>query len=253
MNLRLVIVVVLVVLAGLGFYFFSGDSEQPPSVEAAPAPKSDIDEILVAARDIPAGAIISDLDLKWIPFPIVALRPGMISKTTEPVVNQALKGSYARVPILEGEPIRREKLVKTTGSGFVSAVLPSGMRAMSIPIDSNGGNTAGGFVLPNDRVDVMRAIRTGESGRAELVLSDIRVIAIGKSLSDPQGQERTMQGGNATLEVTYQQARVLAAAQQIGSLFLVLRSLQDAGRETADTSKESLTIIRYGTPVTLDR
>ena len=253
MNMRLVILVVLVVVSALGFYFLSGDSEPPPQAEAPPAPKSDLDEILVAARDIPPGAIISDLDLKWTAFPIAALRPGMIAKSAEPNVNQALKGSYARVPHLEGEPIRREKLVKTTGSGFVSAVLPAGMRAISIPIEPSGLNSAGGFVLPNDRVDVMRAIKTGETGRAEMVLPDIRVIAIGRNLQDPQGAERAMQGGNATLEVTYEQARVLAVAQQAGALFLALRSLQDAGRQTSDGQKDSLTIIRYGTPVTLGR
>jgi len=253
MNMRLVILVVLVVVAALGFYFLSGDGEPPPQVEAPVAPKSDLDEILVAARDIPPGAIISDLDLKWISFPIAALRPGMITKSAEPLVNQALKGSYARVPHLEGEPIRREKLVKTSGSGFVSAVLPTGMRAMSIPIEASGLNTAGGFVLPNDRVDVMRTIRVGEISRAELVLSDIRVIAIGRNLGDPQGGERATQGANATLELTYEQARVVAVAQQAGALFLTLRSLQDAGRESSEGQKDSLTIIRYGTPVTLGR
>ena len=253
MNLRLVIVVVLVVFAALGFYFLSGDAEPPPQVEAPAAPKSDLDEILVAARDIPPGSIISDLDLKWIPFPIVALRPGMIAKSAEPLVNQALKGSYARVPHIEGEPIRREKLVKTSGAGFVSAVLPAGMRAISIPIDASGLNTAGGFILPNDRVDVMRTVRINDTSRAELVLSDIRVVAIGRNLGDPQGGERVVQGANATLEVTYEQARALAVAQQAGALSLILRSLQDAGRETSDGQKDSLTIIRYGTPVTLGR
>ena len=253
MNLRLVIVVVLVIVGALGFYFFSGDSEPPPQVEAAQPVKSDMDEILVAARDIPPGAIISDLDLKWIPFPIAALRPGMIAKSAEPTVNQVLKGSYARVPHIEGEPIRREKLVKTSGSGFVSAVLPAGMRAMSIPIDATGANTAGGFVLPNDRVDVMRSVRAGDASRAELVLSDVRVIAIGRNLQDPQGPDRAVQGSSATLEVSYDQARTLGEAQQLGSLFLLLRSLQDAGREGTDGRKDSLTIIRYGASVTLGR
>jgi pilus assembly protein CpaB len=177
----------------------------------------------------------------------------MIAKSAEPTVNQVLKGSYARVPHIEGEPIRREKLVKTSGSGFVSAVLPAGMRAMSIPIDATGANTAGGFVLPNDRVDVMRTVRAGDASRAELVLSDVRVIAIGRNLQDPQGPDRAVQGSSATLEVSYDQARTLGEAQQLGSLFLLLRSLQDAGREGTDGRKDSLTIIRYGASVTLGR
>ena len=253
MNLRLVVVGVLLVVAALAFYILSGDPEPPPQVAAPPPPRSNLDEILVAARDVPPGVVISDLDLKWISFPISALRPGMIARSAEPNANQALKGSYARVPHLEGEPIRREKLVRTTGSGFISAILPSGMRAMSISIDPSGLTHAGGFILPNDRVDVMRLVRLGDISRAEVVLPDVRVIAIGKDLQDPQGPDRTVQGGNATLEVTPQQTRALAVAQQSGGLFLVLRSLQDAGRNMPEDQRSSLTIIRHGAPVTLGR
>ena len=177
----------------------------------------------------------------------------MIARSGEPIANQALKGSYARVPLIEGEPIRREKLVKTANTGFISAILPSGMRAMSIPIDPNGLTNAGGFILPNDRVDVMRIGRIGDTARGEIVLSDVRVIAIGRNLSDPQGPDRTVQGGNATLEVPAQNTQALALAQQSGGLFLVLRSLQDAGREEPDPRKSSLTIIRYGAPVTMGK
>ena len=171
----------------------------------------------------------------------------------EPTVNQVLKGSYARVPHLEGEPIRREKLVKTSGAGFVSAVLPAGMRAMSIPVEGSGVNTAGGFVLPNDRVDVMRSLRVGDVSQAELVLSDVRVIAIGRNLQDPQGPDRAALGSTVTLEVSYEQARSLGEAQQMGNLFLLLRSLQDAGRDGTGGKHGRLTIIRYGTSVTLGR
>ena len=253
MNLRLVVVGVLLVVAALAFYLFSGDPEPPPQAAAPPAVRSDIDEILVAARDIPPGAVLSDLDLKWVTFPISAVRPGMITKSSEPAVNQALKGFYARVPHLEGEPIRREKLVRATGVGFVSAVLPSGMRAMSITIDPNGVSSAGGFIMPNDRVDVMRTLRSGEFVRAEIVLPDVRVIALGKNLQDPQGPDRTLQGGSVTLEVSPQQARALAVAQQAGGLFMVLRSLQDAGRETQEEQNDRLTIIRHGASVTFGK
>jgi pilus assembly protein CpaB len=253
MNLRLVVIGVLLIVAALAFYILSGDPESPSPEVVAPAPKSDLDEILVAAREIPPGLVISDLDLKWIAFPISALRPGMIARSTEPSASQTLKGSYARVPHLEGEPIRREKLVRTSGAGFISAILPSGMRGMAISIDPNGLTTAGGFILPNDRVDVMRIVRLGDSTRAEVVLSDVRVIAIGRNIQDPQGPDRTIQGGTATLEVTPQQARALAVAQQVAGLFLVLRSLQDAGRDTPEEQKSSLTIIRHGAPITLGR
>ena len=72
----------------------------------------------------------------------------------------------ARNAFLAGEPIRREKLIKANGSGFMSAILPSGMRAVAISIDTRGATSAGGFILPNDRVDVLRTARAG--GEANL-------------------------------------------------------------------------------------
>ena len=68
---------------------------------------------------------------------------------------------------LNGEPIRRERLIKTDGTGFMSAILPSGMRAVAISIDTRGASSAGGFVLPNDRVDVIRTWRDEESSKAQ--------------------------------------------------------------------------------------
>ena len=39
------------------------------------------------------------------------------------------------------------------GSGFMAAVLPPGMRAIAIDISPE--TSAGGFILPDDRVDVV--------------------------------------------------------------------------------------------------
>ena len=70
-----------------------------------------------------------------------------------------------RTPFIAGEPIREAKLVNAKGSGFMAAILPSGMRAVSTQISPETG--AGGFILPNDRVDVIltpRANRDADKG-----------------------------------------------------------------------------------------
>jgi pilus assembly protein CpaB len=64
-----------------------------------------------------------------------------------------LAGAIARVPFSAGEPIRESKLIKAKGSGYMAAILPSGMRAISVEISPETG--AGGFILPNDHVDVI--------------------------------------------------------------------------------------------------
>ncbi len=267
MNIaRSAIVVAAIAIGGGALYLVSGDPPQTQtqtSVEVEP-PKAETQDILVAAREIPLGTIISDLDLQWIAWPKSAVSSFMISRAIDASAAQSYKGAVARVSILEGEPIRREKLVKGTNTGFLSAILASGMRAISVPIDSQGTTNAGGFILPNDRVDIMRTgLGTGfdrlsggpasEGVRAEIVASDVRVLAIGRFIQELPGGDRTVQGPNATLEVTPQQAQAIAVAQQGGGLSLVLRSLQDGGKTSAIDKGETISVIRFGIESTLGR
>src|SRR5207253_10965228 len=76
-----------------------------------------------------------------------------IRRSDRPDAASQIAGSIARAPFIAGEPIREQKLVKADGSGFMAAILPTGMRAISTEITPETG--AGGFILPNDRVDVI--------------------------------------------------------------------------------------------------
>ncbi len=106
---------------------------------------------------------------------------------------RSLAGKIARVPFVAGEPIREAKLVNAKGSGFMAAILPTGMRAVSTQISPETG--AGGFILPNDHVDVILTRRDrdadkatgGEVHTSETVLSNIRVLAIDQNV---RGKER---------------------------------------------------------------
>ena len=238
--------VVIAIVAGVAYLFFGGESAPPPAAVEVEVPKIDAAEVLSAARDIPVGTIISDLDLRWSPWPTTATGPAMITKAADPNAIQSLKGSIARVAHMEGEPIRREKLVSSTSGGFISALLPSGMQAVSIPMDGQGTASAGGFILPNDRVDLLRVGHVGDTQQANVIASNVRVLAIGRALQEPVGGDRTMQGPNITLEVTPEQAQDIAVAQLTGSISLALRSLQDGGKPTPMGRDPGLSIIRFG-------
>jgi pilus assembly protein CpaB len=160
-----------------------------------------------------------------------------------------------RFSFVAGEPIRREKLIQAGGSGFMSALLPTGMRAIAISIDNRGSNSAGGFILPNDRVDVIRTYRDEEATRAqggdvyvsETILRNIRVLAIGQNIQEKDGQ-RTVVGETATLELDPRQSEMIALAQRIGQLSLALRSMADSNKtdEILPQNSGSLTVVRYG-------
>ena len=93
----------------------------------------------------------------------------LIRRTGRPDATTEIAGSIARAPFIAGEPIREQKLVKANGSGFMAAILPTGMRAISTEISPETG--AGGFILPNDRVDVILSKRekNPDSKRPDLV------------------------------------------------------------------------------------
>ena len=139
----------------------------------------------------------------------------------------------ARAPFVAGEPIREAKLVDAKGSGFMAAILPHGMRAISTQISPETG--AGGFILPNDHVDVILTRRDagkssgGAQQGSETILSNVRVLAIDQNVAEKNGR-KVVVGKTATLELSSPQAETLALAQHLGTLSLALRSITDARR-----------------------
>jgi len=185
-----------------------------------------------------------------------------INKNNNPKALENLSGQVARTPFVAGEPIREAKLVNAKGSGFMAAILPSGMRAVSTQISPETG--AGGFILPNDHVDVILSRRdraaekaTGsEAHTSEFILSNIRVLAIDQNVEEKNGQ-KVVVGKTATLELTPRQAQTLALSQQLGSLSLALRSIADASEnggpsddDKPDARSQAVNIVRFGVSTT---
>ncbi len=244
-----IIILLVALVAGVGAALLVQRPSQGPEpvakVEAAPTVP-----VLVAAVDIPIGQTVTADNLRWQSWPVSGMPAGIIRKDETPEAEKEIIGQLARQALLAAEPIRREKLIKTDGTGFLSAVLPSGMRAVAISTDSRGANTAGGFILPNDRVDVINTSRTGTGNNAttssETLLHNIRVLAIGQNVQERNG-EKVVIGETATLEVDPGQVETLIQAQKAGTLSLALRSLKDAGETTPPAQAENaMTLVRYG-------
>lgn len=254
-----IIVLAIALLAAVGAWMLASRTPQAPAerVVETQAPIRTTD-VLVAGIDLPVGQSIKPADIRWQPWPSDFVPAGAITKSAAPAAADEMAGSLVRIAILAGEPMRQEKLIKTNGTGFMSAILPSGMRAIAISIDTRGATSAGGFILPNDRVDVLRIYREepgagatgGDGQQSETVLSNIRVLAIGQNVQERNG-EKVVTGETATLEVSPTQAETLALSQKVGQLSLTLRSLADANQpaETVrDDANAGLTVIRFGVP-----
>src|SRR5690606_4759403 len=114
--------------------------------------------------------------------------------------------------------------------------------------------SAGGFILPNDHVDVIMSRKDRQGQRdlntAQTILTNVRVLAVDQTIGDKDGQ-KVVVGKTATLELTGSQAETLALARQSGTLTLALRSITDAqkGRsedDDSDSKANSVNLVRYG-------
>ena len=115
---------------------------------------------------------------------------------------------------------------------------------------------AGGFILPNDRVDVIVSKREkNPDGKgpdlttSEIILTNVRVLAIDQAPKEKEGTS-SMVGKTATLELKPEQAETLTRARQSGILTLALRSIVDVNAaekvEEQISRNEGLNVIRYG-------
>ena len=257
---RLAVLGIALVAGGGAALLMSGDPPPPPPPPPkAEAPPQPVSEVLVAAADAPMGQVLQVADLRWQTWPDQALSPGFITRKDNPKALEDTAGTSVRAAFLAGEPIRAQKLVRPE-SGFMAAILPQGMRAVAIVTDSRGTNTAGGFILPNDRVDVISTFRDeangrgpgGEAQKSKTILTDVRVLAVGQLIQEKNGTN-VVTGETATLALTPPQAETITRSQKSGALSLALRSLADAGRApdpespAAELSTDrSLTVVRFG-------
>lgn len=250
---RIVILAVALAAGGGAAYLMMGSNPAPVPVAVAPSPPpaAPAEAVLVASRDLNFGSVLTDADTRWQPWPRDQVPAGTIARTLQPQATDQYKGAIVRATVAAGEPLRMDRLVKGNGSGFMAAVLPTGMRAVAIDLADQGKTAAGGFILPNDRVDVIRTFHPDDapgSFASETILANIRVLAIGQSVQE-KSNERTVIGGTATLEMTAEQAEKIILAQRTGQLTLSLRSMTDATRDDAlkpQPTPLTMTIIRSG-------
>ncbi len=263
MNRKLIVVGAIAVLAFGATYVLlrNAQSSAPPSPIAEAPAKIDLEQVLVATQVLPMGTVVNEGASGWQVWPKAAVSEFMITKSGKPDALEDVRGSMTRVAFIRGEPIRHDKLVKGGVGGFMSAILPSGKRAVAIKIDNGGDSSAGGFILPNDRVDVVRLARDDEATKvrgievmtAQPILANVRVLAIGQNVEEQNGK-KVITGANATLELDPEQVNLVILAQQTGNsnLHLVLRSLVDSGGpaetvvNTDGRGKGALTVVRYG-------
>ncbi|MDE2602334.1 MAG: Flp pilus assembly protein CpaB [Bradyrhizobium sp.] len=247
---RIIVLIIALGAGGIAAFLASGSNNSKPA--DVPVAQLQTVDVLVAKSDIGLGQSVRPEDLQWQAWPAATASNTFIRRGDRPDATTQIAGEIARIPFIAGEPIREQKLVKADGSGFMAAILPSGMRAVSTEISPETG--AGGFILPNDRVDVILSKReksAADTINSEIILSNIRVLAIDQAPKEKDGQNAVV-GKTVTLELKPEQAEALARARQSGTLSLALRSIADVNIVESNSDDQvrrrgdSVNVVRYG-------
>lgn len=229
--------------------------QQQQQTAAEPIPEVRA-RILVAKEAIGMGQRLTPASVEWQDWPEGALRSEYITIAAMPEAITDLNGSVARFEFFPGEPIRDQKLVHAD-QGYLSAVLDPGMRGVSVSVAAE--SASGGFIVPNDHVDVV-VTRISDLGQdSETILHNVRVLAINSRLgemgttgapTDPANPRAEIFADQAiaTLELDRTQAEVIISAAAGGKLSLVLLSLTDAGNEAAPGEQPANAAIRISSP-----
>lgn len=277
------IILLVAAAAAIGAVFLVRSVQQPQQAAAAelapaaaPEPvKIPTKQILIAKNTITVGKYVAADDLAWQEWPADAPTDAFIDKEAEPEALEKMVGAVARLDVVKGEPVTKAKLVHPGRAGFMSVMLTPGMRAVSVEIDAE--TAAGGFIQPNDRVDVIvtREVESKDGSgngmqniRSDLILANIRVLAIDAIYGTPPaesndapatGQGAAIIGSRATLELNERDATLLNTARKAGDISLTLRSVADSAapqgatgvgrvyRDGVSQDDGGIRVYRYGT------
>lgn len=254
---RVVLLLVALVAGGLAAFLATrgGSPQVNPPTEIVKEARA---QILVATTPIGMGERLSAKNMQWQDWPTGSVRPEYITSAAMPEATTDMLGTVARFEIFAGEPIRQDKLIRAD-QGYLSAVLDKGKRGVSIAVQAE--SASGGFIVPNDHVDVILSHETAMGNTSETILSNVRVLAINTRLGEigatgaqqnPEDPRAEVFSSNAiaTLELDPGQAETVVNAGQLGKLSLSLRSIVDFAPDpngVVDTQRNApIRLIRYG-------
>lgn len=242
------IILALALASGLATWALLSQQTRQIEGDTTARPNVGTVEIVVYARNLQRGTFLSNDVLAWQRQLAETLAPDAIVREGEDGgFPSYLKGKLLRTDVSQGEPVRQSALVEGSASFMALAVTP-GMRAVAIRVTPD--KLAGGFVLPDDRVDIVHTVVRDidgdgvSNGYSEVILKNIRILAVGLSptrrnvfqtadeqaVTDAQRSTTTAEGDTVTLEVTDAQVKLLNSAAAVGQLSLALRAIEDHGK-----------------------
>ncbi|MBC8028939.1 MAG: Flp pilus assembly protein CpaB [Pyrinomonadaceae bacterium] len=217
-----------IVLAGALLFGLLAAVSVSRYLSSAQAYTKNLNSVAVAKVAIPLGTKIIPEQLMVVQFPKESIPDGAFDTL------ENLTGRVAVVNIAPREPVTEARLAPIGTAGGLSAVIPEGYRAMTVKVDDVVGIS--GFIMPGTLVDVVVVIDPAEKVGmqdpiSKIVLQNIKVLANGVNIDQPEDQREANSVKAVTLLVTPEQAEKLALASSEGKLQLVMRNSIDQGDE----------------------
>jgi pilus assembly protein CpaB len=186
--------------------------------------------IVMAAKNLDIGAKLTEADLKVGEWAAGPAPQGSFTKASDAV------GRAVLYPTFQDEAILEAKLAPVGSGAGLPAVIPEGMRAVSIRVDDVVA--VAGFVGPGTRVDVLLtgtpgAGRGGSEPLTKTILQNVQVLAAGEKLQ-PDATGKAERVNVVTLLCSPEDSAKLTLAANEGRIQLVLRNPADNAKDKAD-------------------
>lgn len=222
MSVRTILVVALAMVCGLSAAVGVGKY-----VKGVTTPDVDTVPVVVAVADIPRFTTVTAEMLRTRDMPRGAVQTGTLTRVEE-VVDRVTD-----ITILKDEPILGAKLSERGAGRGMAAVIPTGMRAVTIKTPNVASGVAG-FILPGNMVDVLFTMKTNMlndptgGGSTTTLIQRVEILAVDQQIDAPnENKFNPKELKSVTLLVTPDQAVEIDLAQNLGTLTLSLRNPQD--------------------------
>jgi Flp pilus assembly protein CpaB len=214
MQRRLITVILFAVVAA---FASSSILYRIISAKSAHASDSSMPQVYVASRDLSAGSLIGESDVRQVRW-AGAVNPQWVSHRED------LVGRGLSVAINSGEPFPDNRLAaKGGGVGFASNI-PQGMRVVPVHVDGQSGLSR--LIVAGSHVDVLSTVAAGGLSATRTILQNVRVLSTDQS-ADKNTKDKSAAVESVSLLVTPQQAEVLSEAIAQNRIQLVLRNPLD--------------------------
>jgi len=190
----------------------------------------DLATVVVATAPLRFGNQLSREHVKLVDWPANALPEGTFT-----TIEEVIDPDKPRVVLQSIEPNEPILVTKVTGPGqraSLSTVIAEGMRAMTIRVNDVAG--VAGFVLPNDRVDLLLTREVIKNQPiTDVLMQNVKVLGIDQKADSPEGKPDVVKA--VTIEVTVEQAQKITLAASVGEISLALRDVQNVDAEPVRT------------------